>query len=750
LGPECLPTAACQKGAAVCSAWSGKVRYLLLAASILSLPKGIAQQPSQRTFKLQVETQLVQVRVRVVGPDGKPVTGLTKTDFAVKENGRRRPVTTLDYIPVPASAQKAVPQVPTATASTQTRHRVWIYIDSEVDSDEVSQAYQAIKQFLSDQLQPGFMVSLDGLPFTDDRARLLATLEKMRQGPYGRLPDVPPLINSTLEMEKQADYEWLLYSAMLWGGGSSAPPPGFANLTLSPGFVRGASVGSQMGVSQTKLDMKETEKEMSFYVQSALYRYLDIIYRLESLPGEKVAVLFRSGLRMDPESAGLLQHFAADAMRHGVHFYTVDSRGLFTIDPSTNRMKLLRYGVPIPAWSYQSPLQFQLALNDYTRTEELATGREEGLIDLARLTGGKSVTNTNDLHTVFNDVVEDSSGYYVIGFYPADKRQLGRFNRLKISVGRPGARVDAPKGYYELRPFRKLSKREKDVVLWRTLQTAMPRDLPVAACVNVFRGDDGQPVAVLSTGVRIGALAAKRKKKISEVHVTELEQIRAAAAGMLPTYHGQNAGITMANPAFIQASVNATEFVTFITKMPVSPGQHICKVVFRDDNTGKLGAEEVRFEAPDYGPAAAASTLLVTRQVAPVPAGAAARPGKDEATSLHRLLQAGHLDFVPQPDREFYRGDKIYLFYELYNPPSYDFNALAASMHTRLLRNGTPVRQFHIDWRILPDPERRAAVLIGTLDTNRYEPGDYQVVQSVPLEAPASGKLFATFTLLPN
>ena len=351
---------------------------------------------------------------------------------------------------------------------------------------------------------------------------------------------------------------------------------------------------------------------------------------------------------------------------------------------------------------------------------------------------------------MFNDVVEDASGYYVIGFYPVHKRQLGRFNRLKVSVDVPEASVYAPKGYYEPRPYKELSKREKEVVLWHALQSEMPRELPVAASVNVFRGKNGQPVAVVSTGVRLGSLAPKRKKNASEVHVTELAEIGAAAGETLPTYHGQIANIAIANPLYSQASASPTEFVTFNTRMLVPPGKHICKVVFRDDNTGKLGAEQVQFNAPDYGEGTAASTLLVTHHVSPVPTGAAAGKAGGEARVAAGLLEAGNMDFVPQPDAAFYAGEKIYLLYKLYNPPSYDFNVLAASAHTGLLRNGAPIRQFHINWRILPDPKRKEAVLIGTLDTRHYLAGDYQVVQSVPLQTQAERKLFASFTLLPN
>jgi hypothetical protein len=116
----------------------------------------------------------------------------------------------------------------------------------------------------------------------------------------------------------------------------------------------------------------------------------------------------------------------------------------------------------------------------------------------------------------------------------------------------------------------------------------------------------------------------------------------------------------------------------------------------------------------------------------PVPSKIATGNANGEATRLTGAMRAGRMDFVPQPDEMFYSGDKIYLLYELYNPASYDFNALIASTHTALLRNGIPIRQFNINWRILPNPQEKATVLVGTLDTSHYAPGEYQVVQSVP------------------
>ena len=713
-----------------------------------------AQQAPRRQFSVQVETQLVQVHVRVVGRDGKPVTGLNKKDFSIKANGHRQQVSVLDYVSAPAAVQESNQTAPNTAVreniqpQTPGRH-VWIYVDTEVDSDEVSQAYQAIKKFLSSELQPGFMVSLDGLPFTDDRARLLATLEKMRQGPFGHLPDVPPLINSTLDMEKQADYEWLLYSALLYGG-SLSPPVGFARMTMRQGMTQGGGGAVAMQQDELKQEMQTTEQEMSFYVRSALFRYLDIIYRMEALQGQKAVVIFRSGLRMDPDNVALLRRAAADAMRHQIVFYTVDTRGLYTIDPSTNQAKLLRYGVPIPFWAVQSSVAFLRALDDYERTDEVVRGREEGLTDVALLTGGKAVTNTNDLNTVFKGVLEDSSGYYVVGFYPTDKRQSGRFRRIKVSVDVPAVKVYAPKGYYEPLPFKELSKREKEIVLWQALQSEMPRDLPVSASVNVFRGENGEPVAVVSTGVRLGALSAKREKNAAEVQMTELAEIGAVGGGTLPAYYGQTATVTVANCVYSQPSPSSDEFVTFTTQVPVTPGKHIYKVVFRDDSTGKLGAEEVQFEAGVFGPAPAVSSLMVTHHVAPIPADTPAGKMKARSRKEPGLLQAGDLKFVPQPEATFQAGDKIYFLYKLYNPGSYNFDALAASARTVLLFNAIAIRQFNINWRILPEPNEKMVDLIGTLDTSNFAAGDYRVVQSVPIECGTGGKLGVDFTLTAN
>ena len=69
------------------------------------------------------------------------------------------------------------------------------------------------------------------------------------------------------------------------------------------------------------------------------------------------------------------------------------------------------------------------------------------LRDLAALTGGVSLVDTNDLAAAVDRVLRDASDYYVIGYEP-DKEVKGTEVRpLEVRVTRPGVKVYSRKGY---------------------------------------------------------------------------------------------------------------------------------------------------------------------------------------------------------------------------------------------------------------------------------------------------------------
>ena len=84
------------------------VTLLLLAAGVAS-----AQEPPKLpTFPSQVE--LITVDAVVVDADGRPVPGLTKDDFVVKEDGRVQEIASFEpFVQEPADAPAEPPAVAT-------------------------------------------------------------------------------------------------------------------------------------------------------------------------------------------------------------------------------------------------------------------------------------------------------------------------------------------------------------------------------------------------------------------------------------------------------------------------------------------------------------------------------------------------------------------------------------------------------------------------------------------------------------
>jgi VWFA-related protein len=81
------------------------------------------------------------------------------------------------------------------------------------------------------------------------------------------------------------------------------------------------------------------------------------------------------------------------------------------------------------------------------------TAREDSLIEIAEQTGGLAVFSQNDLAGGLKRIVDDLSGYYLIGYVPEQVTFEARpgpapFHSVKVEVKRPGLKVRSRKGFY--------------------------------------------------------------------------------------------------------------------------------------------------------------------------------------------------------------------------------------------------------------------------------------------------------------
>src|SRR5437764_15438931 len=92
---------------------------VIAAAIVLSAAVSLAQQAAE-----SIEVRVVNVDVVVRDRAGKPVTGLTKADFEIFENGQKREITNLYEVrapapaALPATATLVAPSAPPSPAET--------------------------------------------------------------------------------------------------------------------------------------------------------------------------------------------------------------------------------------------------------------------------------------------------------------------------------------------------------------------------------------------------------------------------------------------------------------------------------------------------------------------------------------------------------------------------------------------------------------------------------------------------------
>jgi hypothetical protein len=89
----------------------------------------------------------------------------------------------------------------------------------------------------------------------------------------------------------------------------------------------------------------------------------------------------------------------------------------------------------------------EIAHEDLTNINTQFMQAKIQLRDLAALTGGVSLVDTNDLSAAVDRVLRDASDYYVLGYEPDKEVKGTRVRPLEVRVTRPGVRVLSRKGY---------------------------------------------------------------------------------------------------------------------------------------------------------------------------------------------------------------------------------------------------------------------------------------------------------------
>ena len=274
------------------------------------------------------------------------------------------------------------------------------------------------------------------------------------------------------------------------------------------------------------------------------------------------------------------------------------------------------------------------------RHEDPVILSQDNLEATAVTTGGVAITRTNDIDGGIARIVNDFDHYYLLGFAPADSTSHS-FEKLDVTVNRPGAVVRARRGY-------QLGGEKKQTVTLQSVSIAgfVPNpDVPMRLMAMPFAPITGgaREIVALEVQAPRTALAAADGSLEDDVTVT-IAAVRSDSARV------QTAFKFMRHLVLPKDSGGSSPNVSYqiVRSVDLPSGPYQLRVSIESKKLGQTGSVYLSTEVPDYSNAALeiSGPLLAF-------ADASRRP------RMLTQVEANTLTFQPVFDRTFAPNDRL-------------------------------------------------------------------------------------------
>jgi len=585
---------------------------------------------------VRISTNLVQVDA-VVTKDGKVVPNLTADDFEIYEDGKKQTITSFAFISnVPNSTgEPPAKEKPTEIAPAprlkpdDPRRTVALVVDDlGISAESMHFVRRQLRKFIAEELQPNDLVAvirtsgeLGALQqFTNDKRILHRAVDRLR---------------------------WNMCSR--------------AGVNVLPRVLR----------NPTALEDPELNCGGNSYFQTvkALRFILDA---LGQLPGRKSMVLLSDSLPVESQElkfenealntfpntvmfTGLLQKLAEKAIRASVVIYAVDTQGLqytgLTAADNT----------PVTRATMNARTNNLLSTRSY-----LLWRRGEGGELIARQTGGFQVRNSNSFQ--LDRILEDQSGYYLLGYRPTSETFNRRFHHIKAKVKRSGVTLRTRFGFFgvsedEVRPTQVLNPTSTNLALASPFGAQEIEVDLISFFTNNKVGESmvRSFVYIDPRGLAFEIVEGGRRASF------ELHGVIFGDNGTVVEHVTRGATLTLNDRDFEHATLNG---MALTLDIPVKrPGAYQVRVAARDRSSTKIGSAGQFVEVPDLSKKrlAVSGIVLGTRD---------SFSGRD----LNEIIdRPGTRNFDPNSDLHF--------AFVTYNAPS----TSSLVMEAKLFRDGKTV-----------------------------------------------------------
>ncbi|HKS40198.1 MAG TPA: VWA domain-containing protein [Blastocatellia bacterium] len=512
------------------------ITLVLVSNSFITALSQEKKNSDQDTIKLRSE--LVQIDVLVTDKNNKPVGGLKREDFELYDNGKPQLITNFSY----EEAKN-------------------LRIEGNKEAGQTASLPQAITA--------------------------------------GELHRVVAFVIDTLHMNPSSMYST---RKMLQDFIDHQMKPGDLVLIISTGSGSGLL---QQFTADRRLLSQAINRLRPFYltealpplleaanVRETLQRLKDVVKAMSKLPGRKITMFISQGFNpYSTETTIDLARTTALAARANVVFYSIDPAGL--VVDGINAADGFDLNDQRSIADPENTLGV-ISTSRINRREAQATLRE-----IALETGGKFFGNNNDIIKGLNNLLDENSQYYMLGFQPDSKRWDGKFHKIKVVVrDRPDLTVTSRKGYLaesekpDARP--RFDPKIADVMEAIT-SPLVRRDIDLKLTPFYIDGPKGEAVVNITLHIDVSRFTFR---EVEDKHQAVLEQV-----GYIFDVNGKPVD-QFANDLHLdlrqqtyEASLKQGLVVT--RKLNLKPGLYQVKLFVRNKESGLIGTANDLFEVPN-------------------------------------------------------------------------------------------------------------------------------------------------------
>ena len=418
----------------------GAMRPIAVSLLAVLLPLPFA---AQEKLVETIEVRVVNVDVVVTDRSGKPISGLTKDDFEILDNGKPQKITNLyevrpanpsDTLNVAGALEPDAPQAPALPPEEMRVRRVALFVDnSTLPVFQRTKVLKALEKFVDNDLRPGDEATIvtwnPGLKivtaFTSDRRELQAGIASASQRANAGASDmtqhqeaVKKQCNDYIDAAKSRDLTWPQAWDMCKGGVNAFAEEMAHNaknvlegMRLTSTTLAGLDGKKVMVVAGAHLP-ERPGLELHMWAAQAFSPYMKGINQMQALT----------------ETSHNLQTFAIDkfarqANADGVTVYVIDaadSRDFTSAEQATS--------------------------TDPTAQFAAFTNTAQAYQTIARVTGGMMVSSTN-FDAAFDTVGKDLGYYYSIGYKPGDDSKNAKDHNIVVRAKNSAYRVRSRTSY---------------------------------------------------------------------------------------------------------------------------------------------------------------------------------------------------------------------------------------------------------------------------------------------------------------